>query len=136
MAYTFASPEWVDALKAAINNSTSYREAAKQWEGDFYFIAEADPAVAGSERRLIYLDLWHGECRDAYLVDDEAARNPEFRVSGTPAQWGKVISGQLDPMRALMTNTLKIKGNMAKVMRNVKAAQELVNCAAAVPTAY
>jgi putative sterol carrier protein len=45
-----------------------------------------------------------------------------------------VLRREVDPIRALLTNTLKLKGNMAKVMRNVKAAQELVIAATKVPT--
>jgi putative sterol carrier protein len=130
---TFASPEWVAALKDAINSSTAYREAAKTWEGDFWFIVEPD---AGGARKLIYLDLWHGACRDAFLTVDESAREPEFRVSGNVKQWRRVITREIDPIKALMTNTLKLKGNFAKIMRSVRAAQELVLCAAAVPTHF
>lgn len=129
----FASPAWVAALKDAINNSVSYRDAAKTWEGDFWFIVEAE---GNAPRRLIYLDLWHGECRAALLAEDEDARNPEFRVSGKVKQWQRVVLREIDPIKALMTNTLKLKGNFAKIMRSVRAAQELVLCAAAVPTSF
>ena len=130
---TFASPEWVAALKDAINNSVAYRDAAKAWEGDFWFIVEAD---GDAPRRLIYLDLWHGECRAAFLAENESERNPEFRVSGNVKQWRRVVLREVDPIKALMTNTLKLKGNFAKIMRSVRAAQELVLCAAAVPTSF
>jgi putative sterol carrier protein len=70
------------------------------------------------------------------LTEDESARNPEFRVAGNVKQWRRVISREVDPIKALMTNTLKLKGNFAKIMRSVRAAQELVLCAAAVPTAF
>ncbi len=129
----FASPEWVSALKAAINASASYRDAAKAWEGDFWFIVEPE---AGGTRKLMYLDLWHGECRDAFLTEDEHAREPEFCVAGSVKHWRRVINREIDPIKALMTNALKLKGNFAKIMRNVRAAQELVLCAAAVPTVF
>ncbi len=35
-----------------------------------------------------------------------------------------------------MTRRLKLKGNMMKIMRAVKAAQELVNCCTLVPTEF
>lgn len=129
----FASPEWVAALKDAINASASYRDAAKTWEGDFWFIVEAE---GSTPRRLMYLDLWHGECRDAFLADDENARNPEFRVAGSVKNWQRVIHREMDPIKAMMTNSLKLKGNFAKIMRSVRAAQALVLCAAAVPTTF
>lgn len=132
----FATPEWVVALKDAINASAAYREAAKSWEGDFWFIVEPEAGQPESARKLMYLDLWHGECREAFLADDESVRNPEFRIWAPARHWRRVIQREIDPIRALMTNQLKLKGNFAKIMRNVKAAQELVLCAARVPTQF
>jgi len=134
MSIPFATPEWVAALKDSINASTAYREAAKTWEGDFWFIVEPDGPA--QERKLMYIDLWHGECRDAFLAKDESERTPEFRITGSVRGWQRVILREVDPIKAMMTNTLKVKGNFAKIMRSVKAAQELVLCAAAVPTAF
>jgi len=132
MSYVFPSAEWVAALKDAINTHAAYREAAKQWEGDFWFIVEPD--APNESRTLIYVDLWHGECRAAHIAADESAHQPEFRINGTRKNWMRVLRREVDPIRALLTNTLKLKGNMAKVMRNVKAAQELVIAATKVET--
>lgn len=129
----FATQAWADAFRAAINNSPTYQAAARQWEGDFWFIVDAEgdmPSVP------IYLDLWHGECRLCEVAVSEAARKPEFRIAGSRRAWQRVASREIDPIRALMTGTLKIKGSMGKIMRNVKAAQELVLCASAVSTAF
>lgn len=134
MPIPFATPEWVAALKDSINRSTAYREAAKTWEGDFWFIVE--PEGGKGERKLMYIDLWHGECRDAFLARDENERSPEFRIWAPAKNWKRVIQREVDPIKAMMTNTLKLKGNFAKIMRSVRAAQELVLCAAAVPTEF
>jgi len=133
MLIPFASPEWVAAFKDAINASAAYREAAKDWEGDFWFIVEPE---AGQPRKLMYLDLWHGECRAAFLAQDESERSPEFRIAAPARNWRRVIAREIDPIRAILTNQLKLKGNLAKIMRSVRAAQELVLCAASVPTQF
>jgi putative sterol carrier protein len=133
--FPFATPAWAAALQDAINASPTYREAARVWEGDFWFIVEPQPGEAG-ERVHIYVDLWHGACRLCEVAADESLRTPEFRISAERKNWRRVVERQIDPIRALMTGSLKLKGNMAKVMRNVKAAQELVLGAAAVPTEF
>lgn len=132
----FATPRWADALQNAINTSPTYREAAREWEGDFWFVIEPGEGEAALARALIYLDLWHGQCRLAEVAEDEASRAPEFRIWGPRRNWRRVIERDIDPIRALMTGSLRLKGNMAKVMRNVRSAQELVLCAAAVPTLF
>ena len=42
---SFATQEWCDLYKEEINKSAAYEEAAKTWEGDFYFISEAGGPV-------------------------------------------------------------------------------------------
>jgi len=51
----------------------------------------------------------------------------EFVFSGTYDNWVKVLNKELDPIQGLMAGKFKLVGNMAKVMRATKAAQELVN---------
>jgi len=36
----YGTQEWYDIYKEEINNSKAYEEAARTWEGDFYFITE------------------------------------------------------------------------------------------------
>ena len=65
MANEFPSDEWTLALCQAINNSDAYASAAKSWEGDIKFVVNGEGAV--------YLDLWHGRCRQAKYVQDPAS---------------------------------------------------------------
>ena len=134
MNIPFGSDEWVKTLMVKVNESEAYRSAAKTWEGDFYFIVEPEGSV--TEPVIMYMDLWHGECRGAFIVEDENVKNPEFRINASVSAWKQVITKQLDPIQALMTRRLKLKGNMMKIMRAVKAAQELVNCCTQVPTQF
>jgi putative sterol carrier protein len=134
MAYVFPSSEWAAELQAAINRSEAYASSAKTWEGDFYFIIEPGSGLA--ERVRIYLDLWHGQCREAYLAIDADDKKPEFVIAGPMDTYRQIFAKKLDPIQALMSRKLKLQGNMAKVMRAVKATLDLVNCAASVETVY
>ncbi len=42
MAIKFLTEEWIKALMEEVNKSREYREAARSWEGDFYFIMETE----------------------------------------------------------------------------------------------
>jgi putative sterol carrier protein len=130
----FPSNEWIVALCEELNNSGAYAEAAKNWEGDFYFIVEPGGPFTG--QATLYMDLWHGKCRSAMAVSDPTEKDPAFVMSARYDTWVKVIQNQLDPIKGLMTRQLKLKGNMTMIMKNVKAAQELVGCCVNVPTEY
>ena len=134
MAHQFPSDAWVKALMEDLNRSEAYAEAAKTWEGDFYFIV--DPGGTLDKTVILYMDLWHGKCRDAYQVTDESAKNPVFRMSAPVATWKKVLTKKLDPIQGLVTGQLKLKGNMAMVMKSVKAAKELVESCTRVETEF
>lgn len=130
----FATDAWVKQLRAECNNSPTYREAAKNWEGDFLFIIEAD----GQEQEPVYMymDLYHGQCRRAFIVNNHADLNPEFRISGPLRVWQAITQKEMDPIKALLTRQLTVKGNLPKIMRNVRAANELVNCTTRVETIF
>jgi putative sterol carrier protein len=132
--YKFASAEWVQAFADAINNSAAYAEAAKTWEGDFYFIV--DPGGAVEKEALIYVDLWHGKCREAFATDDRSAKSPAFVINAPESVWRKVSEKKLDPIQGMMTRQLKLQGDMVKIMKAVKAAKELVECVTKVPTQF
>jgi putative sterol carrier protein len=122
----FPSEEWVQELKQQLNTSPAYADAAKNWEGDFYFVIDPEKDGPLMEPAYLYMDLWHGECRDALLVTDKNAKTPAFVMSGPYSKWKRVVTAKLDPLQGLMTGQLKLKGNMVMIMKNVKAAQEMV----------
>jgi putative sterol carrier protein len=124
--YLFPSDEWVKQLENELNTSDAYAEAAKNWEGDFYFVIDPDKGNNGQATAYLYMDLWHGKCRAAYAVKDKSEKNPAFIMSAPYSKWKRVVTAQLDPIQGLMTGQLKLKGNMVMVMKNVKAAQEMV----------
>jgi putative sterol carrier protein len=132
--YELGSDAWLKALCEAINNSQAYADAAKTWEGDFYFIVDAGGAVP--KEIVMHVDLWHGKCRGAYQVTDRAQENPAFVINAAEGAWRLVIEKKLDPIQGLMTRQLKLKGDMIKVMKAVKAAKELVECTTKVPTKF
>lgn len=133
MTIPFPSDAWIKAMMADLNQSAAYREAAKNWEGDFIFVVE--PGGSLEQPVSLYMDLFHGECRAACQVDGGPAQ-AAFRLSGPAAVWKKVMTKKLDPMQAMMTGQLKLTGNMAVVMRNVRAAKELVESCTRIPTEF
>ena len=134
MALPFPSDVWVKALMEDLNQSQAYADAAKNWEGDFFFVIE--PAGSMTAQVILYMDLWHGKCREAYALAEGDHLKPVFHLTGPVATWKKVMTKKLDPMAALMTGQLKLSGNMAMIMRNVRAAKELVESCTRVPTEY
>jgi putative sterol carrier protein len=132
MAIPFPTDEWIKAAMEKVNASEAYQKAAKVWEGDLVFVVTAVP----DERQTVYLymDLWHGECRDAY--ETTADKPSEFTITAPVAVWRKVLEGNLDPIRGIVSRQLKLTGSLPKIMKSPKAATELVNACATIDTQW
>ena len=135
MSINFPGDTWIKTMMEDLNASKAYLEAAKNWEGDFIFYIE--PGGTLDKSVGLYMDLHHGVCRDAFALDPESPpKISAFRLSGPVATWKKVMTKKLDPIQAMMTGQLKLSGNMAVVMKNVRAAKELVESCTRIDTEF
>jgi putative sterol carrier protein len=128
----FPSAEWAEAFRTALNQNAAYQDAARAWEGDILFLVRpADPSAPAPG---IHLQLAHGQCSAATYHPDARSVASEFVYEGTPENWARLRRKELDPVKAILDGTFKIRGNLAKAMRFTRAAKELVETAGQVPT--
>jgi putative sterol carrier protein len=130
----FPSQEWADLYRQALNENASYEQAARDWEGDFLFIITPDQRFP--QEAILYLDLYHGKCREARLLSSRGERAAAYTLEGPFSSWLELLQGRLDPVQAVLTGRLKLLGDMMKVMRYLQAATELVKTAQRVPTEF
>lgn len=122
----FPSPEWLASLNEKLNTDECYAEVARNWEGDM--VVTVQPGGALEREVVYYLDLWHGKCRSAYEVGDQAPPKAVLNL-GLPYENGvKLLKGELDAMQALLTRKISVQGNMALLMRNVPTVLDFVRC--------
>ena len=133
MAAIFPSEEWLQGLKSKLNSDSRYYEIAKNWEGDLLFLIEPDGNL--QDRLTFHLDLWHGQCRNVeYKPTPESHPNPSFILTASYKDITAILLGKLNPMTAMMTSKLKVKGSMGYMMRNVPTVLDFVRCAQEVTT--
>ncbi len=128
----FPSDEWIHVFKDELNKNKTYQEVAKDWEGDFLFVITPDEEL--KKEVVFYIDLWHGKCRDAYLVKGE--KHAKFVFKGPYSNWKKVIRKELDPIRGLIRGLFTVDGDSRVILDQAKAAQELVNTASMIPVVF
>lgn len=127
MATLFPSEDWLRELETKLNSDTRYGEVAKNWEGDIVIVVE--PGGNLKEKLNIYFDLWHGKCRRAeYAVDPAKYPSPVFTLTATYPDITRIAMGKMDPMTAMMTNKLRVKGSLGYMMRNVPTVLDFVRC--------
>jgi putative sterol carrier protein len=123
----FPTDEWVETFKQKLNTDAKYAEIAINWEGDVLITVE--PWESQPEQVIIYFDLWHGKCRQAYIVEDGFKREAAFMLKGEFDNYLLILQGKLHPMQAMLTRRLKVQGDMGLLMRNVPTVLDFVRCA-------
>jgi putative sterol carrier protein len=127
MSAIFPSGEWLAEFESKLNSDVRYAQIARNWEGDMYFVIEPDGNL--KTQMVMYLDLWHGKCRSTEIVSNVANHTPAFTLKAGYENFARVLTGELDPMQAMLTRKLGVQGNMAVMMRNVPTVLDFVRCA-------
>lgn len=143
------SDEWLILYKDALNANEAYAKAASWWTGDFIFIARASGSL--DHDLMCFVGLSHGKCTGVKVISGEheyEVVNPgetassddkisvEYVYEANYDSWLKIMEGELDPVRALLSGQAKIEGNMAKILKATDAAKELVRTGTMVETEY
>lgn len=132
----FPSEEWLTQYVERINASDGYKQAAATWEGDVSYVIEAEPDKGVSDDVWAWLDLWHGECRQGRIVSAADGEKARFVIRAPYSRWKEVIRKELHPVKGMMQGKLRLRGDLATIIKHVKAANELVNVAQTVPTEF
>lgn len=127
MDAVFPTPAWLESFEKKLNTDERYARIGSKWEGDIYFVIQPEGNL--KEQVIYYLDLWHGKCRSTEVVSDITSRSPAFTMRAAYGNFARVLTGDLDPMQAIMTRKLDVKGNMAVMMRSIPTVLEFVRCA-------
>lgn len=132
MSHEVFSEQWARAWAAELSASDAYREAAATWEGSLALVMTGDTGD-----RAVFVDLWHGECRDARPASGDDRQSADFVIVADTEIWKLVLAGELEPVFGIMSAKLKLeRGSLAKLVPQVKAAKELVAAAARIDTAF
>jgi putative sterol carrier protein len=127
MAAIFPSMEWLNELDAKLNSDARYADIAKKWEGDMTIVIEPEGNL--TERKTYYLDLWHGKCRGVAELKDASEKKAAFVLTSSYENIKRIMTGNLDPMQAMLTRKLSVQGNLAVMMRSVPTVLDFVRCA-------
>lgn len=130
----FPTDEWLQALIDKLNSDEQYARIAQKWEGDM--VVSIEPEGPLKTQKVFYLDLWHGTCRDGYVLDKVDDKEPALFLSAPYHTFVKILKGDLQVLQALLTRKIHLKGNMALLMRNVPTVLDFVRCASEVTDSY
>ncbi len=126
------SDDWFRKFVVRINSNTKYREAAKDWEDDLILFIKGDrdsENLRSGINKVVLLSLYHGECKDLEFIDRVPDRFRGYVIEANASTWEKILNGKADIITAILAGTVKVTGDMKKLIRYMKAATELVKSA-------
>jgi len=131
----FPSAEWVVEYAAKLNSNSNYEDAARKWEGSMTFVVRKDDAF--ERDAYIYLDLYHGKCRESkFSFSPGDLPASQYTYSGPYSNWRRLINKEIDPIQGLLTGKFKLEGSMMTIMRFTRAAKEMVATTSMVQTEF
>lgn len=130
MSHEVFTASWAEAWTEEIRRSDKYRRAAATWEGSLVLEAKADAKSGMPEGRAVFLDLWHGLCRDSRIASPDDLATADYVLKADLATWKRVLGGELEPVLGIMSGQVKLqRGNVAKLAPYVQASREVVAAA-------
>lgn len=133
----FPSAEWLEVYVDALNGSAEFADAASTFGGSLAYVFEAQPEH-GLDR-----DIWSTAVVDQgrvlaaeYDADPAEAGRSDYVLSGLFSTWKSIVTGELDPIEAMLDGHLDVSGHLPTLLRHVRAATELVGLAGTVPTDF
>lgn len=82
-----------------------------------------------------YIDLYDGECRETEVLEDPAARDPGFGLTGPYENWKDLLEGA-DVMESIFSEDLELDGSTTTILPYSEAAQELGDTAGRVDSRF
>jgi hypothetical protein len=130
----FFSKEWIDLFREEINRSEPFANAARMYEDTFVFVVDSDETFSGNI--AVFMDIYHGKCREIKLLSNPTERKPKFVYRTSYSTWKRIIDGLIDPMMGVGSGSIHVEGDMAEFLTRRRAASELVEAARRVPTEF
>jgi putative sterol carrier protein len=135
---SFASAEWAGALRAAIDDSSEYRNSGSKWgvgfNGNILFAFERDSLLPESVCLLLRLEA--GRCGGAEIVPGPTHPDAGFTLRGPYTLWRDILTGRTLAATAILTGKMHVEGDPVTLLKHAGAHRALIHCVASVETRY
>ena len=82
----------------------------------------------------MWIDFWHGKVRSPLeIISPGKPRETKFGLMGSYTEFKKLVTGQADSIKMVMMGKLKLKGNLAYMMKRVKAVTMVTKIMGTIP---
>ncbi|MBU4174161.1 MAG: SCP2 sterol-binding domain-containing protein [Actinobacteria bacterium] len=125
----FGTMEWLDTYVKLFNEHPDMSEALKEFTARVAYEFTDRPDLVPK-----FVVMEEGVIKDyGELTDDSAV---DYMIRADYEIWKIMTEGELDPMNALMAGKLKVRGNMAALLKHAEGFKSTFDIVQAIPTVF
>lgn len=128
----FGSEEYLEEVRRRSNADEEYQELAKDESDAYLMVIEAEPHMGIPETATLGYAAEHGTITEVWIGE----RETDFTLRGRYGVWVRILTGDLDPNKAMMMRKLKVKGNLLQLLRTADATLRWLAVLQTIPTAF
>ncbi len=119
MAVLFPSIEWAKELIENVNEDPEFAANFKLDGAELVLSFESEQGLLENDF-IIWFRIDEGKIQEYKTLNSLDGVNVTFKVRGKYSVWKKVVTGKLTPSMALVSQRVKLAGNMKEFLKNKK----------------
>ena len=128
----FGSMEYLEEVRRRSNADEEYQRLAKDESDSYLIVIKAEPGKGIAETLAIGYGADHGTITDVWTGE----RETDFVLTGPYGVWVRILTGDLDPNKAMMMRKLKVKGNLLQLLKTADATIRWLEVLQTIPTEF
>ncbi len=134
--YIVGTPEWAATYERMLQEDPEFKEYGKGWKGSVVIHTLAYPEIGLEKDSYLFMDLHDGECRSIRYVPKEVGEQGDYIITGSYETWKSIAKGELDTNKAVMQGKLKLKGDLATIVRYAKSSARMNEISSSIEAIY
>jgi putative sterol carrier protein len=128
----FASAEYLHEVQRRSNADAEYQRLAQGESDSYLMVVQAEPDRGIPDTLQIGYAAENGTITDVWIGE----RPTDFVLTGPYGVWVRILTGDLDPNKAMMMRKLKVKGNLLQLLRTADATIRWLQVLQTIPTEF
>ena len=128
----FGSMAYLEEVKRRSNADEVYQRLAKDESDSYLMIIKAEPGKGVPETVTVGYAAEHGTITEVWIGE----RETDFVLQAPYGVWVQILTGKLDPNKAMMMRKMKVKGNLLQLLKTADATIRWLQVLQTLPTEF
>jgi putative sterol carrier protein len=132
IAMKFGSIEYLEEVRRRSNADEEYQRLAKDESDSYLMVIKAEPDKGVPETVTIGYAADHGIITEVWVGE----RETDFVLQAPYGVWVQILTGRLDPNKAMMMRKMKVRGNLLQLLKTADATIRWLQVLQTLPTEF